>query len=151
LLPTTSLNGSAVMALNPDQGETVGWPRFIDTVSAAWRAVPAEDRAHTVIFTENYGEAGALDLLARDRGLPQVYSGHNGYTLWDKPGPDATRVLLVGFDGPTDAAPYFADCTTLATVNNGVGLDNDEQGVPVMLCRPTEPWPALWPKVRHYN
>ena len=40
LVPATSLPGSAVMSLNPDQGETVGWPQFIDTVSRAWQVIP---------------------------------------------------------------------------------------------------------------
>ena len=151
LLPATSLQGSVVMAINPDQGETVGWPRFIDTVSTAWRAIPAPERAHTVIFTQNYGEAGAIELLGRGHGLPLPYSGHNGFSEWRRPGPDATAALVVGFDGPADAAPYFVGCRTVATVDNGVGLDNDENGLPVQLCRPSGPWPTIWPHLRHYN
>ena len=68
LLPTTALQGSAVMAVNPDQGETVGWPRFVATVADAWNSIPPEERANTVIFTANYGEAGAVDVL----GTPQL-------------------------------------------------------------------------------
>jgi hypothetical protein len=151
LLPPKQLQGSAVMAINPDQGETVGWPRFIDTVSGAWQSIPAGQRANTVIFTENYGEAGAIDLLGKSHGLPRAYSGHNGFSEWGQPAASATSALVIGYDGPSDAAPSFVGCTTLARVDNGVGLDNDEQGLPVMLCQPSAPWKALWPQLRHYD
>jgi hypothetical protein len=151
LLPATSLQGSAVMAINPDQGETVGWPRFIDTVSQAWHSIPAAQRDSTVIFTENYGEAGAIDLLGGAHGLPRAYSGHNGFSEWGQPSPTATSALVLGYDGPSDAAPSFDRCTTLAHVDNGVGLDNDEQGLPVMLCHPAAAWATLWPRLRHYD
>jgi len=151
LLPVTKLQGSAVMALNPDQGETVGWPRFIRTVSTAWNSIPAAERGHTVIFTENYGEAGAIDLLGGAHGLPRAYSGHNGFTEWGQPSSNATAALLLGYQNPADAAPYFGDCATVATIDNGVGLNNDEQGLLVMLCHPTSSWATLWPQLRHYN
>jgi 4-amino-4-deoxy-L-arabinose transferase-like glycosyltransferase len=151
LLPPKQLQGSAVMAINPDQGETVGWPKFIDTVSQAWQSIPAAQRADAVIFTENYGEAGAIDLLGKSHGLPRAYSGHNGFSEWGQPAATATSALVIGYDGPADAAPSFIGCTTLARVDNGVGLDNDEQGLPVMLCHPSAPWATLWPSLRHYD
>jgi uncharacterized membrane protein len=151
LLPVRQLQGSIVMAINPDQGETVGWPRFVHTVSAAWQTIPAAERTHTVIFTGNYGEAGAVDLLGHRLGLPRAYSGHNAFSEWGIPPPKATQALVLGYDGPTDAAPYFVDCHTLSKIDNGVGLDNDEQGLPVLLCRPAGSWTELWPKLRHYN
>jgi Dolichyl-phosphate-mannose-protein mannosyltransferase len=151
LLPATDLQGSAVMAINPDQGETVGWPRFIDTVGTAWQSIPVAERDHTVIFTENYGEAGAIDLLGGSHGLPRAYSGHNGFTEWSQPSPSATAALVLGYQSPADAAPYFGDCAALATIDDGVGLNNDEQGLPVMLCHPTASWATLWPELRHYN
>ena len=97
LLPTTALPGSVIMAINPDQGETVGWPRFIGAVSAAWHAIPDAARTSTVIFTKNYGEAGAIDVLGRSHGLPDAYSGHNGFSEWGQPdrrgNPGAARRL----------------------------------------------------------
>jgi len=151
ILPERSLQGSVVMAVNPDQGETVGWPRFIETVSRAWQLIPAAERQHTAIFTSNYGEAGAIDLLGGARGLPRAYSGHNGFSEWGEPGAIDTHALLVGYGDASDAAPSFDGCRTLATVNDRVGLDNQEQGLPVMLCRPTASWPTLWPRLTHYD
>jgi hypothetical protein len=151
LLPERSLQGSAAMALNPDIGETVGWPRFAETIAGAWRSIPPAERRHTVIFTSNYGEAGAIDILGRQRGLPPATSGHNGFSEWRRPAADDTHVLLVGYSGARDAAPDFRDCRTLAHIDDGVGLDNDEQGSAVQLCRPSAPWPVLWPRLRHFD
>jgi 4-amino-4-deoxy-L-arabinose transferase-like glycosyltransferase len=151
LLPERDLRGSIAVALNPTQGETVGWPRFARTVAAAWRLVPAPERPRTAVFTANYGEAGAIDLLGARLGVPRAYSGHNGFGEWGMPPPADTSVLLVGFKAPAEAAPYFTACRALATVDNGVGLDNQEQGLPVMLCRASTAWPAMWPHLRHYD
>jgi 4-amino-4-deoxy-L-arabinose transferase-like glycosyltransferase len=151
LLPARDLQGSIVLALNPDQGETVGWPRFVQTMDRAWLAIPSGERRRTAIFTGNYGEAGAVDLLGSKLGLPRAYSGHNGFSEWGIP-PDTDRhALIVGFDGPADARPAFQGCRTLATINDGIGLDNDEQGYPVMLCSVAGRWPALWPQLTHYD
>jgi len=139
------------MAINPDQGETVGWPRFVETVSHAWRSIPADERGHTAIFTSNYGEAGAVDLLGRSLGLPRAYSGHNGFSEWGQPPATDTHALIVGYDTPADAAPAFAGCRRLATINDGVGLNNDEQGLPLLLCRTAAAWATMWPSLTHYD
>jgi len=151
LLPETSLQGSLPMAINPDLGETVGWPRFVDTISGAWLRLPAAERQHTVIFTQNYGEAGAVDVLGHSHGLPRAYSGHNGFSEWGQPPPTATHALVVGYDDAKDALPAFASCRRLAMIDDGVGLDNDEQGLPLLFCRTTASWSTLWPELRHYN
>lgn len=150
LLPERSLQGSLTMKLNPDLGENVGWPRFINTVADAWRNIPPRERAHTAIFAATYHEAGAVDVLGRAR-LPYAYSAHNGYSEWGKPPASATHALLLGYQNAADAAPYFRNCRTLAIVNNGVGLDNNEQGLPVQLCRPTATWTTLWPHLIRYD
>jgi 4-amino-4-deoxy-L-arabinose transferase-like glycosyltransferase len=101
ILPERDLQGSTVMALNPAQGETVGWPRFVQTVSGAWRQIPPAERRHTAIFTSNYGEAGAIDLLGSALQLPRAYSGHNGFSEWGMPLAADSRALLIGFNPRT--------------------------------------------------
>ncbi|MGE5617402.1 MAG: hypothetical protein ACM3UX_00545 [Candidatus Woesearchaeota archaeon] len=99
----------------------------------------------------SHGEAGAIDLLGPKLGLPPAYSAHNGFSEWATPAPQETHVLMAGFDNAPDAAPQFTRCRTLARVDNGVGLDNQEQGLPLMLCQISRPWRTLWPGLIHYD
>ncbi len=149
VVPASALASTPLPDINYDAGETVGWGSFTATVSRALEQVPADRRAGLVVLTGNYGEAGALDRARRmGADLPPVYSGHNAYGLWGPP-PGAGPLLLVGHRSDTEAAALFAGCRVLATVDNGLGLDNDEQGATVRLCDgPIGSWQAVWPRVR---
>ncbi|MGH2889224.1 MAG: glycosyltransferase family 39 protein, partial [Solirubrobacteraceae bacterium] len=151
VLPERTLQGSVVMALNPDSGETVGWPRFVHTVASVYDTLPASARARTAIFTDNYGEAGAIAHFGPTLGLPYPHSGHNSWWLWGPPPDLDTVAILVGLDR-AQAAADFTGCRLRAQIDDGVGLDNQEQDAPVLLCAgERRPWSALWPALRHYD
>ena len=58
--------------INPTLGETVGWPEFVQTVDGVCKSLPPRQRqrASAVIFTGDYGEAGAINELGRGTGPP---------------------------------------------------------------------------------
>lgn len=145
VLPVAWLGPSPVLALNPDAGETVGWPALTRTVRAAYAgAAPG-----TVVLTRNYGEAGAVDRFGPGLGLPAAYSGHNGYGLWGPP-PDGGpgTAVAVGFSRE-QLLQWFDSVGKVATVDNGLDLDNEEQGAPVWLCSGLRhPWSQQWPSIR---
>ena len=58
---------------------------------------------------------------------------------------------FLGYTDPADAAPESTGCTTLAGIDDGVGLNNDEQRLPVLRCRVTEAWTTLWPQLHQYD
>jgi hypothetical protein len=46
----------------------------------------------------------------------------------------------------------FTGCRLRAQINNGEGLDNQEQGAPVRVCSGERVrWSRLWPALRHYD
>jgi len=58
-------------------------------------------------------------------------------------------VILVGL-GPITMHTYFVDCTITGTIDNGVGVDNEEQGRTIAVCAGTSgPWSTIWPALRH--
>jgi hypothetical protein len=48
-----------------------------------------------VIFTDDFGEAGAINELGRGQGLPTAVSGHDTEWWWGPGNPHATTVVAV--------------------------------------------------------
>jgi hypothetical protein len=151
VIPIGSLGASPVPDLNEVARESVGWPQLAAQVSEVYAGLPAEDRARAVLFTGNYGEAGALDRYGPRYGLPAVYSGHNELYFRARPPDTATVVVAVGL--PTAFLDtLFESCAVARRIDNGYDVDNEEQGAPVTVCRqPRQPWSQLWPRTLHYS
>jgi hypothetical protein len=142
VVPVERLAGTPVVDVNYDAGETVGWPQLVALVRAAH--VGAGDRA--VVLTRNYGQAGAVDRFAPELG--PAYSGHNSYWTWGPPPEDADAVVAVGIDRDR-LARWFGTVQDAGRVDNGVRLDNDEQGTPVLVGTDRQvPWSKIWPELR---
>jgi hypothetical protein len=147
ILPVATYVASSLPAAVPDVANTIGWPEFVSTVEGVVASLPADQRAHAVILTNDYSEASPLVLLGQ--GLPPVYSGHNAYWDWGPPPEDRTVVVHVGDWRPADWSRFFTDCRTVAHVDNGLGLANSEQGKPIDVCTGLRAsWHSLWPGLR---
>jgi 4-amino-4-deoxy-L-arabinose transferase-like glycosyltransferase len=133
-----------VNAMNGDVGATIGWPDLTRTVADVYyRAGPG-----AVIFTSNYGEAGAIDRYGPALGLPTAYSGHNAFGYWGPPPSRPGPVVAVGLDA--SELSHFRGCRLAARIDNAAGVDNGEKGGPVERCSGTVgSWSAVWPKLRH--
>jgi 4-amino-4-deoxy-L-arabinose transferase-like glycosyltransferase len=148
LLPVTA--AAVSNALNPTIGDEVGWPEYVRQVGTVYQQLPSADQARAVIVTGNYGEAGSIDRYGGAYGLPSVYSGQN--ELWYLGPPPADRTVVVVWSEGSELAGLFNGCTVKATMDNGYGVHNEEQGSTVSVCTlPAEGWAAVWPLVQHYD
>ncbi|MGN6606212.1 MAG: ArnT family glycosyltransferase [Jatrophihabitans sp.] len=140
IVPAADLHATPIVAINYDSGEQIGWPRFAATVAAE------AERAHAPVITGNYGEDGAI---AHYRPDIAVFGTQNSLWALGPPPGDPSTVIAVGFDR-ADLAARFAHVTQVATIDNGLDVDNDEQGMPVWRCSgPRQPVSVLWRALRH--
>ena len=147
ILPVAIYATTSLPATVQDTANQVGWPQFVATVEGVVASLPADERARAVILTNDYSEASPLILLGT--GLPPVYSGHNSYWSWGPPPDDRTVVIHVGDWRPTDYGNYFTGCRDVATIDNGLGIENGEQGTAVSVCTGLrQPWSVMWPALR---
>ncbi len=142
--------------INQQLGETVGWPELVSTVGAVWYSLPAGQRSRAVVFTADYGEAGAINELGRSSGLPPAVSGQNNEWFWGPGDPDATTAVAVA-PGPVDVTGYadqlrryFRDVRVVVTIRNRAGIHNQEWGGHVYVCTGLKRrWGRTWPSLRH--
>ncbi len=149
-LPLLPPAASGTLDATGELAETVGWPELVDQIAAIHATLPDAERDRAVIFTSSYGEAGAVDVLGPDLGLPMAVSGHNTYWLW---GPPARTGPIIGV-GRVDGTlgPICRDLEVVGTIGNPHGVENEEAGLPMYLCAtPLRTLAEIWSDVRHYN
>jgi len=144
LLPVTA--GTA--NLNEAVAETVGWPQLTRQVAEVVGKLPTRERGSLVILTASYGEAGAIDLYGPALGLPRPFSPHNSYADFGQPTDDRATVVAVRYT-VDDLTPYFDSCRQVATVDNRLGIKNEVQGKPILVCHGLRGhWADVWKRMR---
>jgi 4-amino-4-deoxy-L-arabinose transferase-like glycosyltransferase len=146
VLPVSSVKVTG--AVNEAVAETVGWPQLVDQVAGVVRSLPPAEQHSVVLLTLTYGEAGAIDRFGPARGLPHAYSGHNSYADFRRPTDPHATVVAVRYS-VSELERWFRDCRQVATVDNGLDIDNEVQGEPIVVCRGLRTaWPQTWEQLR---
>jgi Dolichyl-phosphate-mannose-protein mannosyltransferase len=151
VLPARTLHTVPLQKLNYDLAETIAWPDLAALVAREYESLPGPQRAQTAILTGNYGEAGAIARYGPGLALPPAYSGANNFWLWGPPPAGDRSVIAVNVD-PALLRREFAHVRSVATFWNGLGVADDEQGVPVYLATGLRTsWAQAWPAFRDYS
>jgi hypothetical protein len=126
-----------------------GWPEMVATIARVYDALPKDVRAHTAIFGQNYGQAGAIDHFGPQYGLPPALSGHQNYFLW---GPRAyTGESLIVLDDNLETLEKL--CTH---VNKVAHFEHPysmpHQHFDIFYCHGLrQPLKKLWPQVKDWS
>ena len=116
------------------------------------RTVPPTQRARLVVFTGDYGAAGAVDLYGGRFGLPRAISGHNNYWWWG-PGNASNDSTTIAVDLPRSyLLTIFARVRPAGEVETPGGIWSEERGDPIWVCDDQLiSWAQAWPAARHYG
>ena len=128
-----------------------GWEEMAALVARAYERLTPEERRRCRVFGQNYGEAGAIDVLGRKLGLPRALSGHNSYWLWGRDDPDTTwDVLLIVGGDREDNAVFFDSLEVVGQTRNQWSMPY-ERGLDVSIGRGLRIGKSdAWPRLRRY-
>ncbi|HUZ89419.1 MAG TPA: glycosyltransferase family 39 protein [Candidatus Acidoferrales bacterium] len=151
VLPASVLASVPLQKINYDLAETIGWPKLTSQVDGIYRSLPSAQRRTAVIVTGNYGEAGALNRFGPPLGLPEAYSGNNNFWLWGPPPAGRAMLIAINVD-PALLRSHFTKVREVAVFHNGLGVQDDEEGVPIYVCSGQESdWRAIWGSFQNYG
>ena len=135
--------------LSQQYADMFGWEEIAAMVARAWESLTPEERQHARVFAQNYGEAGAVDVLDRRLRLPPTLSGHNSYWLWGPEGWDGHVLIIIGGD-PADNARWFDSVQQVGTTGSALAMPY-ERGIGVSIGRGLKiPVAEAWPKLKKF-
>ena len=127
-----------------------GWPDLVTAVAKASDRLTIEERRKAVVFGQNYGEAGAIDVLGRRLGLPRAISGHNNYWLWGPGDWDGRVMIIIGGDAD-DNASFFESVERVGVWDHPLAMPY-ERGLDISIARGFKGSPReAWPQLKNYN
>ncbi|WP_431215933.1 hypothetical protein ACQ86N_15530 [Puia sp. P3] len=84
--------------LPQDFADMLSWEEMAQTVATAYASLDSTERAHTLLFCDNYGEAGAVNYYGPRYHLPIAYSDNASFLYWMPVDYDRFDVLLLVTD-----------------------------------------------------
>ncbi len=110
-----------------------GWEELAEDVSKVYLSLPEEERKATVVFCNNYGEAGAIEYYSKKYELPDVVSPHNSYWYWWDFNKKVTTILVLG----GDEEDHFDSLeeVKLAAIHRCNYCMPYENNLPIFVCR----------------
>lgn len=147
--PSTAEN--KVLAELPQfYADMFGWEDLAATVVSVYRNLPPEDQAKSLIYAQNYGEAGAISFFGKQFDLPRVVSGHNSYYLWGPGSQEPEVVIIVG--GRMDDHLRVFEVVELAAVSTCEYCMPYENHLPIFVGRKMKkPVQEVWPATKNYS
>ena len=136
-------------ALPQYYADEFNWQEMVQAVARVYHMLTPEEQAKAAVFTENYGEAAAIDFFGPRYGLPKAISGHQNYFLW---GPrNYTGEIVIRVGAPIeDVKSGYENVAVAATIENPYALYYETR--PILLCRGRkENYQVKWGNVRKWE
>jgi hypothetical protein len=121
--------------LPQDFADMLGWEEMARKVAAAYHSLSSAEQAHTIIYCDNYGQAGAVAFYAKKYGIPQPYSANASFLYWM---PDTIHIenLVLLTDDSTDMDKPFVKQFASAVLTDSITAPNArERGDLVMVLK----------------
>ena len=147
--PTTS-ERKEVGPLPQHYADMFGWDELVALADSAYRRLTPQEQTRCRVFGQNYGHAGAIDVLGRRLGLPRALSGHNSYWLWGPGATEPTVLIIIGGDRE-DNARFFEQVEIVGQTRSPYAMPY-ERGVDVSIARrPRGTLREAWPMLKHFD
>lgn len=121
--------------LPQDFADMLGWKEMAQKALEAYQMIPENERGQTMIFCDNYGQAGAINYYNRGK-MPEAYSFNTDYIYWIPRMKEIKNVLMVGEKPEDEVIALFSSVLLTGKVENEFAI---EKNTPIYLLKGAHP------------
>ena len=120
------------IVLTDDFADMFGWEEQVKLVDSLYQSLPLKEKENCMIWAENYGEAGAIEILGDKYKLPSPMSSHGSFWTWGPGNTQAEIYISIGNEKQA-VESVFSDYTLVKIVKHKYAI-GEENNIPVYLC-----------------
>ena len=105
--------------LPQDFADMLGWKEMTQKTAKAYNSLSADEKKHTIIFADNYGEAGAINYYGKQYELPAAYSDNASFLYWMPDSLHLDNVIMITDDKKEMQHPFIKDFSS-ATLSDSI-------------------------------
>ena len=131
--------------LPQDYSDMLGWEELTSITKKAWQMV--QNKNSSIIYAENYGQAGAICVIGKRYNLPNALSFSDNFRFWlpKSFSTEITEVIYINDEVGEDVRELFMDIQEVGKISNPLAR---EFGTTVYLCRnPKRSFNKFWEEV----
>lgn len=121
--------------LPQDFADMLGWEEMAQKVSKAYHSLDSNEKAHTLIFCDNYGEAGALNYYRNKYNLPEAHSDNGSFLMWLPKNVQIDNLLLVTDDQQEMDHPFIRDFASALVTDSITNPYSRERGSLIIMFK----------------
>jgi len=95
-LGASNSEGKQLADLPQFYADMFGWQDMAKNVSKVYQSLSIDERKNTVVYCNNYGDAGAIEYYSDKYPLPKVICPHNNYWYWWPENIKLSTVIIIG-------------------------------------------------------
>jgi hypothetical protein len=122
-------------AMPQDFADMLGWEEMAQKMSQAYETLDSNEKKHTILFCDNYGQAGAVSFYAKKYGLPQAYSDNASFLYWLPDTMHIDNLLLLTDDKQEMQHPFIKNFHTAILSDSVRNIYAREQGSLIILLK----------------
>lgn len=128
--------------LTGDYADMFGWEEQVQLVDSVYQSLDSLEQEDIVLWAENYGEAGAMQIIGDKYGLPDPISRHGSFWLWGYSNPNAKVWISIGNEKES-VEQVFEDVKLVKMIYHKYAI-GEENGIPLYICRKPKVNIAVW-------
>ncbi|HVS94195.1 MAG TPA: glycosyltransferase family 39 protein [Mucilaginibacter sp.] len=133
LLFETKWDDNRLHPVTQNYGDMIGWNEMVTKVAWVYNNLSPDQRKHTQIYADNYGEASSLHLYGKRYHLPDAISLNSSFSMWAPPKLQADYIIYVDEKGGRNVEKFRADAASCSKIDEVTDPLAVEKGTGIFL------------------